>query len=439
MSTRTVAHFSPGRVVFTFTFITILIGTLLLALPFAQKSPLGLLDLFFTATSSTCVTGMFTIPLSQFTTFGHCVILGLIQIGGIGLVTLTLFTIYLLFDLGFGAQLLAGQIFEIESWKQIKKILIFIMSITLITELIGTACTFLCIKSYYPAGRALFLAFFHSVSSFCNAGVSLFEHGKHPDLLIANTPLLLVTAVLMFAGSFGFITWSELARNCRARYLHKRYSFSLVTKLVISGTVFLILIPSILLFALEYNHAFAGLPLWQKIINAFYNAISLRSTGLLTIPVAAMQKATLMLIMVVAFIGAAPASTGSGVKITTFIIWLATIKTIITGDTTVNIKGRRIAKEQVLKALAIISLSACWIISTLFCLLLTQKNASFLDVAVETVSAITNLGLTTGLTPVLTWGSKILIMISMIIGRIGSLTLIIAFIKPSQKISDLIK
>lgn len=434
---KTVAHFSPGRVVLLFTFITILLGTLLLALPIARKVPISWLDLFFTSASTTTVTGIFTIPLNQFTTFGHWVILFLMQIGGLGLITLTLFTLYLLFDLGFGAQLLAGQIFEIESWKEIKKILMIIVIFTVCAEIIGTFFTFFSIKEFYPTNRALFLSLFHSVSSFCNAGISLFDQ-SHTVHLSTHYGLLIVTAALMFSGSFGFITWLESFRFFWARFRNRRYAMSLVSKLVIYATIFLIIIPALLLLILESNNAFAHLSSVGKLINAFFTSISMRSTGLLTVPIAEFQMASLLLILVVSFIGAAPASTGSGIKISTFMIILAIIRATINGQSSVNIKGRRIPKDQVLKSVTIAALSLFWLIGSLFCLLITQTNADFLDITVETVSAVTNLGLTTGLTPTLVFSSKFFIIISMIIGRIGSLTLILALLKQRLYASETI-
>lgn len=432
---RTVAHFSPGRVILLFTSITILLGTLLLALPIARKTTVSFLDLIFTATSSTCVTGIFTVPLEQFTTFGHLIILLLIQIGGLGLITLTLFIIYLLFDLGFGAQLLAGQIFEIESWKEIKRVLIFIIYLTLAAELLGAVATFFCIKGYYSLPHALFLSVFHSVSSFCNAGISLFDQKIQ---ISTHYSLQIITALLMFAGSFGFITWLELFRYGNSRYKHSRFGFSLVSKLVIYGTIFLIVIPALLLFILEYNNAFAHLSPFGKVINSLFNSISLRSTGILSVGISELHLASLLLILVVAFIGAAPSSTGSGIKVTTFIIWLSILKAIMSGQTTINIMGRRIAKDQVLKAVSIFGLSLIWIVITLFCLLITQENADFLDIMVETISATTNLGFTTGLTATLVSSSKIFIILSMIIGRIGSLTLVLALLKPHYGTADMI-
>lgn len=193
MSSKSLAHFSPGRIILFSVFITIMIGTLLLASPIARTVPIPILDLIFTATSATCVTGLFTINLSAFTIFGKSVLLALIQIGGLGLITLTVFVLSLFMELGFGTQLLAGNVMEIETWKNVRKIIIFIISITLITELIGTIITFFCIRSYYPIDQALFLSLFHSVSSFCNAGISLFDHAQHPHLICANYPLLLIT------------------------------------------------------------------------------------------------------------------------------------------------------------------------------------------------------------------------------------------------------
>lgn len=430
---KSVAHFSPGRVILLFTFITIIVGTALLALPLARKEPIPLLDLFFTATSSTCVTGIFTVPLDQFTTFGHCVILGLIQIGGIGLITLMLFMIYLLFDLGFGVQLLAGQIFEIESWKEIKRILILIVCLTLGAELLGTIATFLCIHHDFTFKHALFLSLFHAVSSFCNAGISLFGQSFS---IATRYGFLITTGILMFMGSFGFLTWLELFRRGFIRNGHKRYGFSLITKIVLWSTLLLIVLPTALLLILEDTGAFAHLTTLGKVINAFYNAISLRSTGYLSVPIHSMQLASLLIIMVVAFIGAAPGSTGSGIKVVTFTVILAIIRAAVTGQSVVNIMGRRIAKDQLLKAVTIASLGIFWIVGTTFFLAITQPGASFFDIIFEATSAFTNLGITTGLNHILTASSKLFIIISMIIGRIGSFTLILALMKQRSDRTD---
>lgn len=425
MFSHTIAHLSPGRVVLAFTFLTILAGTLLLALPIARTAPISFLDLFFTATSSTCVTGMFTIPLDQFTLFGHSIILALMQIGGLGLITLTLFVLHMLFDLGFGTQILAGHILEIESWKQVRKILMYIVCITLIVEAVGTICIFWCIKDQYHIGKALFLSLFHSVSSFCNAGITLFspEHLKH---ISTDYNLLSITAILMLIGSLGFITWIETLKAYKAWRLGKRFAFSLSTKIIFWSSIILIAIPALIMLILEYNSAFAHLNWTGKIINAFVNSIALRSTGFLTVALPQFQMATLLMIMAVSFIGAAPGSTGSGIKITTCAVLLEIIKSTLQGQTVINIKGRRIPKDQVFKAITILIVSLACIFAIIFCLLITQKDATFFESTLEAVSAFTNVGLTIGFTSMLASSSKLFIIAGMIIGRIGSLTLVLA-------------
>ena len=281
---------------------------------------------------------------------------------------------------------------------------------------------------------ALFLSIFHAVSSFCNAGISLFDHGVHPHFFMAHYLLLITTTLLMLSGSLGFITWIEILSYIKARYYKKRFSFSLVSKITMNGTMILIIIATLLFLILENNNAFSHMSYTEKIFNALFNAVSIRSSGLLSIPIATLQLPTLLVIMVMAFIGASPASTGSGIKITSFTILWATIKSAISGYTAVNIKGRRIPKDQVLKAVTIATLSICLIIGILFLLLITQTNADFMEITFEVVSATTNLGLGLGITSFLTMSSKIFIIISMIAGRIGSLTLVLAFRKTPMQV-----
>ncbi len=435
MSSTSLAHLSPGRIILLSVFITIAMGTLLLALPIARTAPIPFLDLIFTATSAACVTGLFTINLTLFTLFGKAVLLALIQIGGLGLITLTVFVLSLFVDLGFAAQLFAGHVMEIETWKNIRKIIVFIISITLAAEIIGAIVTFICIHAHYTLRDALFLSLFHSVSSFCNAGISILDHAAHPHIMLeAHYPLLIITTLLMFSGSLGFITWIEIIGYCKALYNKKRFSFSLVSKIALYGSITLTIIGTLLFLILEGANAFAHMSPIGKIINAIFNAVSLRSTGLLSVPITALQMPSLLFIMVMAFIGSAPGSTGSGIKLTSLFILFSTIKSAISGYTSVNIKGRRIPKDQVLKAITIVTLSACWIISVLFCLLITQTNIDFMDLTFETISALTNLGLSLGITPLLAISSKIFIMLSMIAGRIGSLTLILAFRKTTMQV-----
>jgi trk system potassium uptake protein TrkH len=414
----------PERVILFSVFFTIFIGTSLLALPIAQTTPISLIDLFFTATSATCVTGLLTIPLDNFTHFGKCVILVLIQIGGIGLITLTLFIFSLFVNMGLATQLIAGKILEFDNWHNIKKFIIFIMFFTFGIELIGASCIFPILLREYPVYDALFLSAFHAISSFCNAGFSLF-HGNMQQFS-TNYAMLGITAFLVFCGSFGFIAWHELYRYFTQRPEKKRFVFSLLSKIIMYGSLFIIIIFASVFFILEHNNALAELTTLQAMANSLFHAIVLRSVGFLAIPVDYLHSATFFFIMIMAYIGSAPGSTGSGIKLTILAIFLATLKTTLSGRSSVEIQGRTIAKDQVYKAVAIVALSIAWICATTFFLLITEHNGDFMDLFIEAISGFTNLGLSTGTTPFLSSLGKLFIMLSMIAGRIGSLTFILA-------------
>ncbi|MCX5922070.1 MAG: hypothetical protein NTX86_01960 [Candidatus Dependentiae bacterium] len=423
MGIRKLAHIFPGRVILFSIFLTIVAGALLLSLPIARIIDVSFIDLLFTATSATCVTGLFTIPIGSFTMFGKCVILMLIQIGGLGLITMTLFVMSLFIDLGLATQLVAGKILELETWKNIKQFILFIIVMTLTFELIGILCMFPIFATTLPYPKALFLATFHSVSSFCNAGITLGDFDI--QFINAHASILAIIAFLVFSGGFGFITWHEILLYFKSRNQKRRHNFSLHTKIVIYGLIATIITFALVFFVLEYNHALSKQSFIQKIFSSLFHAITLRSAGPATMPLESLHVATIFFIMIMAFIGSAPGSTGSGIKITTLAVFLATIKTAIRGRTSVEIRGRTIATEQVYKAMAIIALSIGWIVFTTMCLLITEHH-TFMDIFVEVISGFTNLGLSMGITPYLSLIGKLLIMLSMIIGRIGSLTLILA-------------
>src|SRR5581483_7342218 len=173
---------SPSRIILCSFFLLIIAGTLLLSLPISRILPIPLIDLLFTATSATCVTGLFTIPLSNFTLFGKTVIMMLIQIGALGLASMSLLIISLFIDLGIGTKFIAGQLLELDSWHNIKKILKFTFISTLILETIGTVCFFSIFYTDYSLVNALFFSVFHSISSFCNAGISFLHFLTHQNL-----------------------------------------------------------------------------------------------------------------------------------------------------------------------------------------------------------------------------------------------------------------
>jgi trk system potassium uptake protein TrkH len=417
---------SPGRLLILSVFGIILLGSLLLALPCAQIIPHAFIDLLFTAASATCVTGLLTVPLAEFTLFGKAIILILIQIGGLGLITMTVFLMSLFVQVGMKTHLMAGQLLELDTWNNSKKMIKFITLLTFTAELLGALVLWCIISPEQSSDPLWFTALFHAISSFCSAGFSIFPEGM--QIFTHNAPFLLVTMGLLIIGELGFITWHELARAAKATYQKKWFKLSLHTKIVLSYSSMLTMSTTLALWLLEgpalLTHESPG----YAFLNTIFNAISFRSCGFTTANLALFQCVTFLLIMVVSFIGVSPGSTGSGIKVTSLALLVATIKSIMTGRSVVEIRERRIPHEQVFKALAIVTLALAWILATTALLLITEQNptCSFLPYVFEAVSAFANLGISLGLTPFLSSAGKIIIMVSMLIGRIGALTLILA-------------
>ena len=302
---------------------------------------------------------------------------------------------------------------------------------TISSELIGTLLIFCALGHDYTPGMAGFTSLFHSVSSFCSAGITLFEQGlmtyKHSYLII------ITTMVLMFIGELGFITWQEIGKWIRARYHKKRYRFSLHSRIVFYASGMLLLCTGIIFWILEYQYLFADTPFHQTITDTLFYVVSFRSTGFVLTNVGNFQVATILLIMGISFIGSAPGSTGSGIKVTTFAIFLASIKAAISGKKTVAIQGRTIPLSQVYRSIAIVSVGLGWVFLTTFCLLITEHGVPFLDLFFEAMSSFTSLGMGAGITKSLSSIGKIFIIVSMIVGRIGSFTLILALKLKKEK------
>ncbi|AXK61144.1 TrkH family potassium uptake protein [Candidatus Chromulinivorax destructor] len=411
----------PAHSVLLSLFVTICVGFILLALPVCQTKSIGLLDLFFTSASLTTVTGMMTVSLQDFTIYGHCIMLILMQIGGLGLMTMSLFLMSLFVDLGLYTQILASEILSIQSFKDTKRILLFIIKLTFACEFIGAIITFFIIRHDYTLKRAIFLSIFHAISSFCNVGLSLFAH----DSISYNNNILMcmTTTLLLLFGSLGFVTWHEFLKYCKQWNRHPRLSWNTI---IVVKTFFLTMaVTTILFWLLERNNTLSSMSALQTLCNMLLVGVGTKSSGFLPVDINYLQPATILLLAATAFIGAAPSSTGGGIKTGAFAIFLAVIRATIYGTSHIDMKGRSIARDQVYKALSIISLASSWIIVVSFCLLITEHTYGFMDIFLETISAFANNGISTGLTKWLTPVGKLFMIATMIVGRIGALTLII--------------
>jgi len=431
MLIKNLVHFSPARLILFLSIVPILVGTVLLYLPIAQLEPVGLLDSLFMATSATCICGLNTVPWTAFSDTGKFILLILIQIGGLGLVTLSIFIMSFFMQFGFSTQLMAGKLLDLDSWKNLRSITLFIIALTLIAEGTGTLLNFMALYPYYDPAKAFFLALFQAVSTFCHAGITLFDYSMVG--FGTNYLLLITNCILMMISGVGFITWYDLHQAWREYRDDGRYHLSLHTKIVVGMSIGLIIISAGLFYILEQHNTLSSFSLFGKIMNAIFNGIGMRGTGLCTVPTEQLQLATLLIVMIIAFIGSAPGSSGSGIKVTSVALFIATIRAAIRGNTNPSLMGRSIAKEQMLKAVAIPFLAFTWIIIITFCLLITETGFSFLDILFESVSAFSTLGLSTGMTSSLSFMGKLFIIVTMIIGRIGALGLVLAILKRQNK------
>ncbi|HSW76057.1 MAG TPA: potassium transporter TrkG [Candidatus Saccharimonadales bacterium] len=420
----------PQHMILLSLIISIGLGTLLLGLPISRTQYIPLIDLFFTSASLTTVTGLMTVPINHFTHFGHGIMLCLMQLGGIGLMTLSLVFIYKFSNLGIYTQVIASEVLSLKSFKDTKYILFFIIKLTILTEFLGAILIFPTMYQIYPLNKAIFLSIFHSVSSFCNAGFSLFPDGM---MQYSHNPLMIFTTMLlMIIGGLGFVTWHELSK----KFLYRKsmpLGMSWHTKIVLRMYLFTSIMFSVLFWLIERNHSLAAMPFFQKLYVVLFTGIAMKSTGFAIISFTTLQMATLVLCMVSMFIGSAPLSTGSGIKTSVFAIYLAVIKAAIQGKRQALLYGRQIVDDQVYKAMAILVLSLSWIVIITFGLLITEPNWQFIDILFGTVAAFCNNGTFIRAAELLTTLGKCFIILSMIIGRIGALALILSMKRISEQ------
>ena len=404
-------------------------GTFLLTLPPATTDGRGLpvVDALFTATSATCVTGLTVINVSAvLTTFGQVVVLLLIQAGGLGVMTVTTLFVYaigrrisLRSDMTISESL--GQPRLASTGRLVKDVAL----LTLVVESVGALILTAAFSADFPLGRALYYGVFHSVSAFCNAGFSLFG----PNLMdyVTNVPVSLTTISLIVVGGLGFVVLSEIMAIRRRRRL------SLHSRVVLKATVVLIAVGTLSVLAFEFaNPATLGaLSPGGKFLAALFQSVTPRTAGFNTVAVGSLLQPTLLILTILMFIGASPGSTGGGIKTTTFVTLLASIRSALRRREDVEMGERRLPQETTTKAWVITALSA-GVVLTAIIILLATEGAPLMDVTFEAVSAFGTVGLSTGLTPKLTVAGRVLLSLVMYAGRVGPLTLVVALTRQDR-------
>ncbi len=408
------------------TFISIIaVGTLLLLLPRSTipGKATTFMDALFTATSATCVTGLIVVDTgSHFSLLGQLVILFLIQVGGLGLMTFTSF-FALSLGKGFGVKdrvLLRG-ILNYGDLGKIGSLILSIFAITFIIEAVGALLLYTQFLPYHESSLSpAYSAIFHSISAFCNAGFSLFSDSFRRYQ--SDTGINFIMSSLIVLGGLGFIVIVNLWRWGYAHLKGKRGFLSLQSKLVLSVSFLLIAGGMGLILLGEKGGALESFSLKEKLLGAYFQSITARTAGFNTLNIGTLSIFSALLLLIFMFIGASPGSTGGGVKTSTFATLFLTIKSMIQGKSRVEVFKRTIPRLIVYQALSVVILALGWIaFSTLF--LTLTEHASFMDILFEDLSAFGTVGLSRGLTPHLTMAGRVIIILTMLIGRIGPLTL----------------
>ncbi len=414
--------------------IIILIGTLLLSSTSTTLEPISLFQAFFTSVSMTCVTGLKVVDISIFNDIGKVILLFLMQIGGLGLMTLSFFLVSIFYhDLGVATSSIAKDFLSISSVGQVKKHLALIIKITFGVEAISAFLFFCKLSRVLPFSKALFLSIFHAVSFFCNVGVICDQDLMQPFL--QDKSFLFIAYSLSILGGLGFFVLYELFyyfKNilneiidpcCVQKNLFK---FSLHSKIVLRTSFVLLLLGMCIVFSIERHNAWGKLSYFDALWNAFFYSASLRSLGFFSGEFSSFSDATYLLSLLWMMIGASPGSTGGGIKTTTFTIFWIAILSVLRNKTFVEIDNRTIRSSQVLKATSIVAISFAWLFVSTFFLMVFESKFSFLGLLLESAAAISNVGLSFGIADQFCRASQLVLILNMIAGRIGLLTFIFA-------------
>lgn len=416
---------SPAQILITTFLIMIVLGSGLLSLPIASRTEaLGYFDALFTATSAVCVTGLVVVDtLTQFTFFGQAVILILIQLGGLGLMTMaTMMAILLGRRISFRNRLIMQEALNQFSLEGMVKLIKATGTVTFLLEAIGAIFLTLRFLPDFGWPTSIWYGVFHSVSAFCNAGFDLMGNFQSLIPFRSDWVVNLVIMGLIICGGLGFSVltalWQRWFNNQKGKMsLHARLALLTTLVLLLVGTTFILLV--------EWNNALAGFPLPEKLLTAMFQAVTTRTAGFSTLPLLNLHSATILMMIILMFIGASPGSTGGGVKTTTFGTLIAMVISSVRGHNEVRLFGRRIPGDIVKRAVAIITISLTLVLALTMALSLSSGQPLF-TVLFESVSAFGTVGLSLGITSLLTPLGRILLIITMFVGRVGPLSLALA-------------
>lgn len=420
-------------------FVAILVGSMLLALPISSSSgqAISYIDALFTATTSVCVTGLVTVPtVSAWSVFGQIVILVLIQAGGLGIITM-LSGLMISFHkkIGIGERMLIQDAFNLNTLSGLVRFIKKVLIGTFVVEGIGALLYMIVFVPEYGA-KGIWISVFNSISAFCNAGIDIFAEDSLCSYAL-NPIINITTCLLIILGGIGYIVWWDVLRVLKKIKQQKWKCFqglTLHSKIALSVTGFLIVSGMLLFLVFEYNNplTMADYSLIDKVQVALFQSVTTRTAGFATIPQQNLTNASAIVSLLFMFIGGSPVGTAGGVKTVTVMVLIVSTLATIKNKEDVVLFHRTISKQTINKAVAVVAVSfMVMFTSTLLLAAVTEADA--LDIVYETVSATATVGLTRNLTPILNAWGKLIIIITMYLGRVGPISLLLAFNTKREK------
>ncbi|MDU6783359.1 TrkH family potassium uptake protein [uncultured Peptoniphilus sp.] len=422
---------NPPLIVCLSFFALILFGAILLDLPIASANGerIGFLNAFFTSTSASCVTGLIVAnTATQWTVFGKVVIIILIQIGGLGtMVFISLIAMALNKRIGISERRIIKEQTNADTSKGIIRLVIYIIKFSLAVEFIGAILLATKFIPDFGLERGILFSIFHSISAFCNAGFDII--GNSLTDYVSDFTVNMTISLLIIFGGLGFTVFIDIYRKRRFKNL------SLHSKVVISFTAILLLVGTFAFFLIEHNSAaMEGLSFKGKVLSSFFMSVTARTAGFNTIDIGKMQEGSVIVTIMLMFIGASPASTGGGIKTTTFGVLLSSTISVLRGNKEIEIFHKKIPYDTLIKSLCIFTLGSFLVIfSSLWITIIEQGKFLYLDILYEIVSAFGTVGVSRGITANLSSLSKFILIILMYLGRVGAATLGVSILDTHRK------
>lgn len=424
----------------------ILLGAVLLWLPFSNQEPLAFADALFTSVSAVCVTGLLTIvPATQFTVAGQIILLLLIQIGGLGVIACTIaFFLILRKKITMKERVMIQQTYGLDTLSGLVKYIILILKGTFLVEGIG-AC-FYAVK-FIPEfgwGKGIAYSVFQSISAFCNAGIDILGNQSYKGYV--TSPVINITTMLLIVLSgLGFLVWHDIGKTIvhvwKQKLPKKRMltRLGLQSKIVLVMTAFLITVGTLGFFLLEYRNpeTMGTMSVGQKLMASAFQSITSRTAGFAAVSQGDLTPASKLLGCILMFVGGSPGGTAGGVKTTTIALLLLVCGSVLRGSKDAECFGRRISSTVVNSAITIILVTFLIWVGGIALITILEPNVEFLDIMYEATSAIATVGLSADLTPLLGRGSQAVLMILMYAGRIGPMTMALVFAGKARKSSQL--